>query len=800
MPTLSLATGIITADGFAVFFFFGLLILIALVFLAIQLSQKLKPVALILLFFGLGGVIALFRFDPPLDSQLAEIIQRSEKNVFQGTLREIRPSRLQRTKMEVSLFRVKQQDHWKELKGTIQLSAESKTLSALPPFLPGDTIIFQARLKEPHSFHNPGSFDTARFLRRKGIQATGFLSGPDQIMIMQNGASKNPLTQTIGETRAKIQGLIAESSQGEAGALLRALVIGDQSSLSKETEEIFQRLGLTHLLSISGVHVGMVATTLFFIGLFLLRRSYRLTLQLPTKKMAAGLSFLPVLFYVLLAGSPPSASRAGIMVGLYLLSLLISKEQEPWNTLSAAALLLLAWDPELLFERSFQLSFLAMIGLTFVLTTESLSKRNRFLKYLLISLATLLMTAPLASGFSKTFSLAGLLCNFWAIPFVGFGILPPALLGAFLGLPFPGAGLPLLQISGKISEIFLKTLSLVSPGMKSLVWPVSLTNTELCLFYLFLFLLGWGLIERKRLWPASISFLIFISFVLHPFSASYFQKDLRLTFLDVGEGDATLVEFPHGKKWLVDAGGYIIPPDSPEKQPFDMGENVLLPYLLQQKIYHLDKIILSHPHPDHYGGMAAIVKTLPVGEVWMTEATFPHFTFATLMEEIRQKGIPVRQVASLQKPFTEEGVRVEIVYPSFIDRHRSINDNSLVFKLTFGEVSFLLTGDIEKKGEAFLAAQGRFAQGWFTQGNKIQSTILKVPHHGSNSSSSVPFLELVKPQLAVISVGWKNPFHFPRPEVLERYRERGIPVYRTDKNGAVIVETDGKTTRIKKEI
>ncbi|MDO8462558.1 MAG: DNA internalization-related competence protein ComEC/Rec2 [Deltaproteobacteria bacterium] len=721
-----------------------------------------------------------FRFNQATNPFLSTLIQRGEKEIFLGTLLESHAAP-DRTTFDVRLIQVNdKKEGWLPLSGKIRLS-----LPEPPESVPGDGLLFRCRLKEPHSFQNEGSFDTARFLQRKGIQATGFIASPLEIQKIES--PRTSFMGTIEKIRNQLKKKLSGPEKKPEEGFLRALLIDDRSGLTPPMTETLQTLGLSHLLSISGLHISMVTTSFFALLLFLFKRSYRLTLLFPVKKIAAAASFIPLLFYLLLSGSPPAALRAAVMVSLYLTALIFDKEKDLWNVLAAAALLLLAWEPTLLFERSFQLSFLAVIGITFVLTEERFKNRNVIIRTLLISTSTLLLTAPVAAAFASQFTLAGLFCNFWAIPFVGFLILPLTFAGAITTFIFSPLGDLFFQAALFLSHLFLTTLSLILPYFEKVAIPVSFTNPEIILFLLSLFLLGLVIHFRKCWWWVLLSFLLFSGLFLYPFFSPLWSSSLRVHFLDVGEGDAALVEFPKGVKWLVDSGGFLIPPKSGEKQPFDIGQNVLVPYFLKKRIYYLDRIILTHPHPDHYGGMLSVIRKISVGEIWMTEATFPDQTFINLMNEIRKQGIPIHFVSSKETVFTVNGVRGEILYPDFYNPQWNLNDNSIVLKLTFGEISFLLTGDIEREGEKRMSQLGP----------QIRSTILKVPHHGSNTSSSTPFLEAVQPALAVMSVGWKNPFHFPRPEVLERYEREKIKLLRTDQNGEVTVVTDGERFEIK---
>jgi competence protein ComEC len=305
---------------------------------------------------------------------------------------------------------------------------------------------------------------------------------------------------------------------------------------------------------------------------------------------------------------------------------------------------------------------------------------------------------------------------------------------------------------------------------------------EVGLYYAF----AWTLFNyrRTRLAKTLLAGLVIIlivdgSYWLH---RRYGCHELALTVLDVGQGSSALLELPGGPCILVDGGGFY-------DNRFDVGARVVAPFLWQKKISTVDILVLSHLHPDHLNGLLFIARHFHVREVWMTEERVNTGAYQEFLDIIERKGIRVVGLGELVRPRVVHGVRFEVLHPplDFVERKaqegwRSLNNNSLVLKATFGDVSFICAGDIEAEAETELVHLAC---------DRLRTNVLLVPHHGSKSSSTMPFLNCIQPDIAVVSSGWKNIFRFPHDEVLHRYEAKGCEIFRTDLQGAITLTTDG---------
>lgn len=654
----------------------------------------------------------------------------------------------------------------------------------------GDRIRFFARLKKPVRYQNPGSFDYRRFLNRRGILFTAYVDRPDDVLVLVHG---DGILRRIDAWREKVSRIVREAIPGEGGAFVAALVVGDGSGLGEATRADFQATGTSHLIAVSGQHIAMVGMTVFILLYGALKRSEKVLLRFSARGLALSLSLAPIAFYVVLAGSPPSAVRAAFLAAFLALAAVTNREPEPFSSLGAAAILIGLWDLSAPFSASFQLSFLAVLGILAFRSRGSAGLPGRGAwpcapkwvdRYVTgpfwMTLGATFFTAPLVAYRFHELSLSGLLVNMAAIPFSGI-LLIAGFLGVLTTLLLPSAGLILLQADGWMADAFLQALHAAAASSRNAHWVASFypTEAETALAFAFVAILAWMRHRSGRafLRRHSKTAIAAASLVVLLMSASFYwpRRDLEIVFLDVGQGDSALVLTPSGKTLLVDGGGFLIPGQDTRQSRFEVGRDVIVPYLKRRGIEGIDAVLLSHPHPDHFGGLKGVLDAFPVGEFWWNGQRFPDASFDQLLETVRSKSVRFK-ILKDGDVFDWAECGIEVLYPGRVDPGRNINDNSLVVRLRFGESSVLFTGDIEKEGERALADL-----------RDIRADVLKIPHHASRTSSSVPFIDSVKPSVAVASLGEDNLFGFPHEGILEKYRRRGVAVYQTGLDGAVTV-------------
>jgi competence protein ComEC len=659
----------------------------------------------------------------------------------------------------------------------------------------GYRVRLQAKLYHPRNFLNPGSFDFAGYLRRLGVLGAGYVREGDPVEVLSTEGG-NPLLRWFDRRRQGIEAFLDAHTSLPGRGFLKAVLVGERGEISDEVNEAFVATGAVHILSISGSHLSIIVTLIFFSVQRLLTISERALLRYDTRKVSALVTFPPMLAYILITGLPIATIRSGIMATCFLVSILLDRYRNPLNTLALAAFIILLVSPAALWDISFQLSFLSVLGII-VLTPPlyrlfyphdplSLLTRQQegrikqgIILSLIASFAAVVVTSPVVAFHFHRFSTIALAANAIIIPLVGFGILPLGLLSLLLIPFFPGGAALLAKVAAELSFWGIRAMEMIASLPFATFYVPGPTTLEMILFYGFIATLLW--LKGPRMKKAALAVII----VVAVFDLSYWvirvnaATGMQVTFLDVGQADCALVEFPGGTRMLIDGGG--------PYGDFDVGERVIAPLLWERRILKIDYLVLSHPQPDHYKGLIFIAKHFRCREFWNNGMESESPTYQQLLETIKAKGITtIKVVDGFAR--TIGGVGVRALNPTGkgaavgTQKRDLVNTNSLVLMLSFGDHRLLFTGDIEKKAEARLVEAGK----------GLRAQVLKVPHHGSKRSSTELFIAKVSPHYAVISLGFGNPLHLPGKGVVERYTRFGCQVLRTDQDGAVTVQSDGK--------
>lgn len=662
-----------------------------------------------------------------------------------------------------------------------------------PVLQPGEQIRVFGRLERPQPALNPGGFSYRDYLEQQGIFSLCYAQSFQRTGLEAQGLLWS-FRRLLFALRQNLVGKLEAQLPADTAHLLGSLVLGEQASpVPDPIKEQFQAVGLQHVLAVSGFQVQLVVLVLLGLGQ---------ALRLP-RWLNVLLALLALWFFVALTGGPASVLRAAAVTSLMLLAYLCFRQAQTLIVLLLGCCLLLLWNPHLLFDIGFQFSALATLGL--ISSSERLQTHLSWMPLPLSAVLTPILSAqvwvlPAQLYHFGTFSWLFLPANLIAECFI------TALTWLTLGGMLSAYLLPWIQgwvlwPAGFLTRLLLQSLGLLvhlpQPVWQLRPWSLSMTlGAYLCL----LLPLAWPLLNNASLWAKfslhrskalhSLLLALLLSLPLLGCGRHLLEQHhcpLRITYLYVGQGDAIVIE-AGSKTLLLDAGPRWETADGHS----DAGERYILPYLRQRGIHQIDLAILSHAHLDHYGGYFSLLEALPIQRFVTVPGGGDSPDYQRLLQHLHSKGIPVKmaQNGSLQELLPQQmpGLRLSFWHPLAQElglNSHELNNHSLVLKLHYGALDFLFPGDLERAGEAALLQERGFTVG--------ANVILKVPHHGSQTSSTEAFLQAIHPREAIISVGQHNRFHHPSGSVLERYATLGIRTWRTDQQGGICLCADAET-------
>lgn len=663
----------------------------------------------------------------------------------------------------------------------------------------GDLVTLTAGLHPPSGQVNPGGFDYGAYLIGHGVDATASVSGPDAVRWLgaPNGPTRWTLWRLVDKWRDRIRNAAVASLRDPALGIYLGIIVGQPGYLTPEVRDDFMATGTVHILSISGSHLGMVGLLSFVLirhicrclpARWLLRVSRHV---IPTRIAALGTA-VPVTVYALLAGAEVATVRSWVMIMVFLLAVWLGRQERLLQSLACAALLITLHDPRAIYDISFQLSYCSVLAIALAVrrppdeSEDGLLPPRRMRErigawlttYARITGGITLATLPLVAYHFNQVAWLGLAANLVVVPLAGFLLVPLGLGSALWAAVTESTALPAASVNQAGFEV-LSGLVHVLARLPGAEWHVaSPPLLSIAAFYgLLVMTIALRTPDRLRLAGFAGVALLAAWWIWSP---RMWNQDgsLRVTFLDVGQGDATVIELPDGETVLIDAGT--------RHETLDMGRSVVAPYLWDRGIFRLDHVIATHPQLDHVGGLPAILRRFPVGHYWSNGLTRQEPFYQELQEALRRKELSESFAIEGQTILATDTCRLSILNPTSrapLPPHETghtgatLNNRSVVTQLICGPHSFLFAADAESQTLARLA----------TMKASTAARTLKVPHHGANSSLNEHWIRLVAPEIAVISVGNRNPYGHPTQAVLQAYQQQGSRIFRTDRDGAVSI-------------
>lgn len=780
----------IPPTALSVFLLTGIPFLILLLFLQRhQRGSRPIPLWLLALFFVLGGFAYSQSYSfyypnllqPYYESQV-QVVGTVEDNPVYRNGKWQYTLRLESLSMEGEpAVRLRDRVRISDLRNPFDPQNEPSPIS---PVTYGDRAELKGLLLTPSETRNPGGYNDREYLQRQAVHARMTVRTNSDLRII--GSDPGLYGRTISRLQQKVWDTLHLLFPAGEAELAGGLVFGFAADLPDPWEESFAALGITHILAASGMNVGLLAGAVMYLFKYLRIR------QLYASLAAIGL----IGAYVLLSGAGPSVVRAGIMTTLVIVGLSLGRQADMLTTLAIAAILSSLWNPNMTEDIGFLLSFVTTLGLLLI--------TPRLLRWipgpfwlrsaLAVTVAAQISSLPLLVYFFNQISPWSILANLYIMP-ITFLLVPFGIFLILLGMVHGWLALPFIGLYRLLMWLLVHPVVVLADATTDWTWSIPspplwgvfliygglicLLNRRTCVD---------AMVSRFQMIPRRVKLMIPIIIVIPAviLLVRLHSPELRVTFLDVGQGDSALVETPGGMRILVDGGG--IP--SYLQSDFDVGKRIVIPFLRHRGIRTLDYMVATHADEDHVRGLIAVMQKMKVRHLIVSGYNDPGQAFQELLRTAERKGVPIyrSQVAREWRP--ESNLTFRFMHPDQIrtGTRSDTNANSVVFELAYGNRTFLFTGDIEGEVESDLFPYLRPVD------------VLKVPHHGSHYSSTEELLNRLHPSYAIISVGKRNRYHHPHAEVLNRLRSIGARVLRTDENGAITVTTDGDRLRVETEV
>lgn len=648
----------------------------------------------------------------------------------------------------VARYRINSKEEFSHLKENWKIGMECRVLGTL---------------SQPMKNTNENSFNYREYLRQKEIY---WILNIEEFNIMDCVPAERSLLLELKEWRYEGMEIIKNQFPEKVVGLSLALIFGDRNEISEESLQAYQRLGVIHLLAISGLHVG-----------FLFSLIYMILVRLGMTKESTR-TFLLILLpiYVILTGASPPVVRAASIVMIVILSKKLKWKWSLLDSLSLSFIIFLLINPQIIFNIGFQLSYIVSFSL--MLSTSILNLPYQILQLLCVTLISQIVSIPIILYHFFEFSIISLIVNLFYVPMFTFIILPLLLLSFLfqLTLPFVNSLIfPVLTVMiSKVDE-----LSIFLTKMPFITLVLGRPAPWLMILYPVIILLTLLQFERKKWMKGSI---LITSILTIQYFSPYLDSNGEVIFIDVGQGDCILIVLPNREAvYMIDTGGTIqfeVEEWEKRKNTYSVGEDTIVPLLKSKGIHRINKLLLTHSDMDHIGGAREIINEINVNQIIISPNSYKKPEMELIVQAAREKSIEMREGRKGDEWKTKSS-HFFILYPD--DDEYEGNNDSLVLLGNLGGKTWLFTGDLEKDGEQQVIRQ-----------YQLKIDVLKVGHHGSHSSTTGEFLEELQPEIAIISAGRKNRYGHPHPEVMTNLRSRKIKVYQTNLDGAIHYKFLGK--------
>lgn len=627
----------------------------------------------------------------------------------------------------------------------------------IPSMKYGDSLYIEGEFKQPEEARNYKGYNYKQYLKTKKIIGTVELEKA-KILKSSNGSFIHNIQKYIKDTR---NGTLTD----EEGNLLLAILLGDKDKLSEDIQESFKTSNLSHMLAVSGAHVSYI-----ILGL-----TYVLQNSIIGKKNGKIVCIFFLLVFMAITNFTPSVTRACIMAVLTLFSGIIYRKSDVYTNISVAALITLIFNPYSLLDLGFQLSYGGTIGIIiFIKRIQEKKSNSKVINYIkqmaLVSIYANIIIIPIMMYHFNTVSFTFIISNIMASPILGIIVIT--------GFLFIIASITVKPLT-RLIAIFIKPILSILIKISQICSKLPFSNILVVTPYMFNVISYYAIIlyciKSKKNNKCKIIICLLIVLILINFIIYIFPQKLRIFFIDVGQGDSTLIITPDKKTVLIDGGG---------SDSFDVGEKVLLPYLLDRRILKIDYVLISHFDTDHCGGILTIMEKVKVKNIIISEQAEHSENYERFKKLMIHKKIRLIEVKKGDKIKIGRYSEFKILFPtSRLLSENPLNNNSIVAQFNYNNFKMLFTGDIEKLAEQQILKAEKA---------EIRADILKVAHHGSKTSSIPEFIKAVKPKIALIGVGKNNTFGHPNKQTIKNLENIKCRIYRTDIQGEIIIKIDQK--------